>query len=189
MAEKMSENLSFLRFDRAENSKNFSSFLQILKTSFPYEEQREDGDWQRALADDACHARLYFDAQKNPFAILVFWDFEHCRYVEYFALATNARGNGSGTQILKNFIAENHVPVVLEIEPPELNEINTRRLRFYQKLGFHRVAETHMHPPYHAGFARERLVILNTGDAPLTPVLRERFVHDLETRAMRERDF
>lgn len=163
----------------------FEAFFRIFEVSFPFEEQRERPAWSRALSEPACRARVYGNAE-NPCAILVFWHFGHCRYIEYFALDPEMRGGGRGSAILKNFIAEEpDVPVVLEIEPPE-DELTTRRLRFYERLGFARCAEEHFHPPYHAGFPRQRLVVLNTGTAPLSPDARERFVADLENVAMRD---
>lgn len=163
------------------------AFMRIFENAFPVRERRAAEHWLGAFRDPLCRARLYesVPAKKTPVAILVFWDFGHCRYVEYFAVAETERGNGVGSAVLKNFIAESGVPVVLEIEPPEENEKNARRLEFYMRCGFVANAGAHFHPPYRAGFSRERLVILNCGANPLTPEARERFVSDLENRAMR----
>ena len=159
------------------------AFREIFDAAFPEEERRTDADWPAALADPLCNARLY-RADGNARAILVFWDFGRCRYVEYFALAPEARGGGLGSRLLREFLAESAVPVVLEIEPPE-DETTTRRLRFYERLGFARDAREHFHPPYRAGFGRQRLVVLNSGGKPLAADARERFERELETRAMR----
>lgn len=159
------------------------AFREIFDAAFPEEERRTDADWPAALADPLCNARLY-RADGNARAILVFWNFGRCRYVEYFALAPEARGGGLGSRLLREFLAESAVPVVLEIEPPE-DETTTRRLRFYERLGFARDAREHFHPPYRAGFGRQRLVVLNSGGKPLAADARERFERELETRAMR----
>lgn len=156
------------------------SFLRLLDASFPHAERRERRHWESAFRDPLCDARLYGNAE----ALLVFWNFGHCRYVEYFAVSPDARGNGVGSALLKNFIAESDVPVILEIEPPEASEKNARRLKFYERLGFVRNGGEHFHPPYHDGFPRERLVVLNSGASPLSAAARERFVSDLENRAM-----
>lgn len=158
-------------------------FLRLLETAFPHAEQRERRHWADAFRDPLCNARFY--KNENAEALLVFWDFGHCRYVEYFAVSPNARGSGVGSALLKNFIAESGVPVILEIEPPEENEKNERRLKFYERLGFVRNGGEHFHPPYHEGFPRERLVVLNHGAQPLSADARERFTADLENRAMR----
>lgn len=165
------------------DSPRVPAFMKIFRSAFPFEEQREMQDWRGAFADPLCHARVY-ENETETTAILVFWAFGHCRYVEYFALAENARGNGLGSAILENFIREDSAPVVLEIEPPHC-EKNIRRQKFYERLGFRQNAGEHLHPPYHAGFPRERLVLLNHGSAPLSAEARERFIRDLENRAMR----
>lgn len=178
--------VSFTRI-RAWNdaSPDTKTFRAIFDISFPPEEKRADEDWDAALADPICNARL-FRAGGNARAILVFWDFGRCRYIEYFALAPDARGSGLGSRLLREFLAESApVPVVLEIEPPE-DETTTRRLRFYERLGFARDAREHFHPPYRLGFGRQRLVVLNSSGKPLSPDARERFERDIETRAMRD---
>ncbi len=160
------------------------AFAEIFDVSFPFEERRERDDWRGAFRDPLCEARIYGDDENSARAILVVWNFGHCRYVEYFATAPRERGNGLGGKILDAFVAEAPgVPVVLEIEPPE-DTLTRRRLGFYERHGFVRNAGAHFHPPYHAGFSRQRLIPLNSGNAPLSPDARERFVHDLETVAM-----
>jgi len=161
------------------------AFFKIFEASFPFEERRAREDWRNALADLLCDARLYAFSEEPAAAILVAWNFSHCRYVEYFAIAPNVRGGGIGSKLLKNFIEESNVPVVLEILPPEENAANARRLWFYERLGFFRNDGSHFHPPYHAGFSRDRLEILNSGNAPLSAEAREKFIFDLENRAMR----
>jgi len=161
------------------------AFFKIFEASFPFEERRARKDWRNALVDPLCDARLYAFAEEPAVAILVSWNFSHCRYVEYFALAPNVRGGGIGSTLLKNFIEESCVPVILEILPPEENAENARRFRFYERLGFFRNDGLHFHPPYHAGFSRDRLKILNSGNAPLSAEAREKFIFDLENRAMR----
>ncbi len=159
------------------------AFMEIFEASFPFEERRERRDWAGAFRDPRCVARLYGD-ENSARAILVFWNFGHCRYVEYFATAPGERGNGLGGAILDAFVGETpDSPVVLEIEPPE-DELTLRRLRFYERHGFTRDSAEHLHPPYHAGFPRQRLVPLVHGNAPLPPSARERFIRDLETVAM-----
>lgn len=159
------------------------AFMEIFEASFPFEERRERRDWIGAFRDPRCVARLYGD-EDSARAILVFWNFGHCRYVEYFATAPSERGNGLGGAILDAFVDEApDSPVVLEIEPPE-DGLTLRRLRFYERHGFTRDSEEHLHPPYHAGFPRQRLVPLVHGNAPLSPPARERFIRDLEIVAM-----
>jgi hypothetical protein len=52
-----------------------------------------------------------------------------------------------GSSILRPILSEGTL-VALEVEPAELNEDAARRIRFYERLGFHVNDYTYYQPPY-----------------------------------------
>ncbi len=76
------------------------------------------------------------------------WEFEAFRYVEHFAIDASARNSGVGGEALRLFLGQNNQPVVLEVELPE-NDLNRRRIAFYERQGFVFYDQPYFQPPYH----------------------------------------
>lgn len=58
------------------------------------------------------------------------------------------------------FLAQ-HPQTILEIDPLT-TEIASRRLRFYQSLGFVENSYSHAHPSYHSEISDHELVVLSS---------------------------
>lgn len=56
-------------------------------------------------------------------------------------------------------------PVILEAEPPELNETARRRVAFYERLGYKLNPHEYYQPPYKLGGKPLRLVIMSAPNA------------------------
>ena len=68
---------------------------------------------------------------------LNFWELSDFVYLEHFAVDKNLRGKGLGSELIRKLseICAGKT-IVLEAEPPELNEFSSRRIEFYRRLGF-----------------------------------------------------
>ena len=145
----------------------FPAFWEIYDESFPIEEKRVLQDFGDELKDPLCHCLVYPSADGNGLdAILCYWEFSECRYVEYFAISSKKRHSGIGSELLSAFIGEDaSKPVVLEIEPLS-NEKNVRRWHFYERLGFVMNDFEHEYPLYSydgIGELAEHVVVLSHG--------------------------
>ena len=78
---------------------------------------------------------------------ILWWDFEHIRYIEHLAIVPRLRGKGYGQRILKKFTSRPDIPLLLEVEHPD-TEINKRRINFYQRIGFVVNEYEYKQPPY-----------------------------------------
>ena len=76
-------------------------------------------------------------------ASISYWDLGHCLYVEHFAVEQAQRGQGTGSEVLRQFCSQAKTAVVLEINPP-VDEVSRERLRFYDIWD---PATTHSHLP------------------------------------------
>lgn len=94
-------------------------------------------------------------------AFIGVWDFDGYIYIEHFAVNPLLRGQGLGTELLKEFIDKTEKIVLLEIDPL-VDEVSRARLRFYERCGFYVNTFEHQHPPYRKEFDPHRLIVLTT---------------------------
>lgn len=87
--------------------------------------------------------------------ILIYWDLFDFIFGDYLATAPVERNSGYGARIMKTLQMDLSKPIILEVEPPE-NELSSRRIAFYKRLGFH----LSDHPYFMPDFANEKDTIL-----------------------------
>lgn len=157
-------------------------FKALYETSFPLFEQRSAAQQQAAFGDK--RYRLYGYVEQGVFlGFIACWVFDGYRYVEHFAVDTSLRGNGYGSRILADFIAESVAErVVLEIDPV-VDELSAARLRFYRRCGFSEQCFAHVHPPYDRLRQGHGLTVLATG-GEMTAEEYGRFADDLRRVVM-----
>lgn len=91
--------------------------------------------------------------EDNNFAgIAVIWELGICRYLLYLAITEEQRNRQLGSKTLQTLLAESPLPIIGEVERP-INDMNVRRIAFYQRNGFHVETENptllnaaHAHP-------------------------------------------
>lgn len=81
---------------------------------------------------------------------ITFWDMEDFCYIEHFAIEESARNGGIGREVLRQFLKQCDMPVVLEVEKPQ-DEMSKRRIKFYENLGFVLDLHPYQQPPYRQG--------------------------------------
>jgi len=79
--------------------------------------------------------------------ILLWWQFEHLRYVEHFSISDAHKSKGYGSLVLRDFQSEHQDPILLEVGKPE-GKIQQRRISFYQRLGFYLSPYQYIQPAY-----------------------------------------
>lgn len=127
----------------------FKEAWELYEQSFPMEERRPKA-WQ---TDILPHSSYYFELvlqEEALIGLLLWWSFEEVRYIEHFATVPVLRGRGYGKLILEAFVSRDERPVLLEVEPPQ-NEMQQRRIRFYEQSGFILNNHVYQQPPYHQG--------------------------------------
>ena len=127
--------------------------------SFPLFEQRTPQQQSDAFADPRYHL-LAWHEERRLMAYISYWDLGHCLYVEHFAVEQAQRGQGTGSEVLRQFCSQAKTAVVLEIDPP-VDEVSRKRLRFYEHLGFRHNTHSHLHPAYRQEYAPHRLHIMS----------------------------
>ena len=148
-------------------SELFSEIFDILEYSFPENERRDfDAQLEKSKCPEFRTMTLSENGKLRGF--LNFWELSDFVYLEHFAVAKELRGKGLGSELIRQLCAIcTGKTIVLEAEPPELNEFSSRRIEFYRRLGFHTNPFPYKQPPYRAGGEPVELVIMS-GPLPLS---------------------
>lgn len=119
---------------RTIDKDEFPRLFQLMQASFPASEFRNRAK-QLALLDRPGYKPVFVEKGGRIQAFLAEWDFAEFRFIEHFAVDPDARGKGVGSDIMRAYLSEVAVPIVIEVESP-YTEIAKRRISFYEKLAF-----------------------------------------------------
>lgn len=108
----------------------------VYEEAFPEGEKRP---WREHIAMAINNKSYYlfaaFDGD-NLIGILIYWDLQDFIFGDYLAIKPSAREKKYGERIIRTLTNQISKPVIVEVERPE-DELSTRRIGFYQRLGFH----------------------------------------------------
>ncbi|WP_211746884.1 GNAT family N-acetyltransferase [Paenibacillus sp. Marseille-Q4541] len=129
----------------------FEQMYGIMEEAFPLIEYRTY-EGQKALLSNSSYRLLTKEnEQGDVIAFLAGWEFDDFCFVEHIAVKPSIRGGGLGKQLMTDFMQLVNKPVVLEVEPPEEEEMKQRRIGFYERLGFHVNSYSYVQPPLREG--------------------------------------
>lgn len=131
----------------------FERFYNLLENSLPRVEFRSKEN-QKKLTKKHVYEILVCKQNKTIIGAIAFWHLDKFIFIEHFVIDENYRNLGIGTKMLEFIKNEFNSTVILEVELP-YNEMNKRRIAFYERNGF-----------YYNDFEYFQ-VPLNTGDEPL----------------------
>lgn len=123
---------------------------KIYTEAFPPEERRDWKDVMRLLENESIFwlTAAYMDEELIGF--ITGWNFPEFIYMEHFATAPSARNKGYGATIFSGVLSASGKPHVIEVERPD-NEMASRRIGFYERLGLHISDRDYVQPPYAKG--------------------------------------
>ena len=127
----------------------FRKFWEIYTVSFPLNERRIY-EQQKLILDRPDYQLFVYIIENKIIGFIARWINPLFSFVEHFAIAPEFRNKKLGNTILKLFIQNSNLPIILEIEKP-VDDLTLRRLKFYEKSGFCRNEHLHSQPPYHPG--------------------------------------
>lgn len=119
-------------------------------SAFPPEERREFVELKKLISPASPFTVQAFLKEGKYAGFITYWKLVDFYYVEHFAINESARNGGIGGKVLKQFLEQCDMPVVLEVERPE-NEISRRRIGFYERSGFRLDTHPYRQPPYSSG--------------------------------------
>ena len=126
---------------------NFSEVYKRLIDAFPYEERRDEADEKKCfLKKEFNFCEITDDGESVGW--IVFWIFESFLFIEHSAINKEIRSKGYGSKAIELIKTKYNSPVVLEAEFPE-TEMQKKRIKFYENLGFKVNSYNYTQPSYH----------------------------------------
>ena len=131
----MNNELTFEILYKSEiTDERFSTFFSFLEQAMFKEEYRSFSH-QKSLINNDCYKILFCFQNKTVVGVLAFWELDDFVFIEHFIVGKTARNQGVGSKMLKFLKSNCFSTVILEVELP-YNEINKRRIAFYERNGF-----------------------------------------------------
>lgn len=138
----------------------FDQMYSLLQLSFPTSERRDRAGHLGEFSEDKFRSMCYVPGDLKGF--LNYWDFGDFVYAEHFAVAPELRGQGTGSALMRElFDIVGNRPIVLEAEPSADSDIASRRIAFYERLGFVLNEYEYIQPPLIKGESPIPLVIMS----------------------------
>jgi ribosomal protein S18 acetylase RimI-like enzyme len=135
-----------ISFRDIKSQSELEDIKSLYLTAFPSAERREYSGLIQQLNNVECNLNLII-ADQIIAGFIITWDFKEFVFAEHFAVKSEYRGLGIGEGTL-TLIKENfNKPIVLETEL-SLDEISSRRIKFYQLNGFHLLKRRYFQPSY-----------------------------------------
>lgn len=158
------DNINIYSRKRPMTREHFARLFEIMEYSFPEDERRDFEEQFGEFSKPFFHSMCY--EPDGIAGFMNYWDLGSFVYLEHFAVARELRGNGLGAKLMEEFFGiVGGRPVILEAEPPELNETARRRVAFYERLGFNLNPHEYYQPPYKPVGRPVRLVIMSAPKA------------------------
>lgn len=135
--------------------------------SFP-ETERRDFSLFLELMEKNDYFKVYTLSNGGQYVgFITIWQFHGFAYVEHFAVDESARNGGLGGTAMKQFMEKITTPIVLEVELPT-DEMSTRRIGFYERLGFKLDPNEYQQPPYRENASWLPMRLMSYGDIDLS---------------------
>lgn len=136
---------------RHSTHRYYTDFLTLYLNSFPEAERREVSQVANILERDDSPFQIDAIRLRDRFVgFISHWKLSTYRYLEHFAIHPDMRSFGIGGRAMSSFIHQHTEPLLLEVEPME-DELTTRRVRFYESLGYVLRDTPYIQPAYREG--------------------------------------
>jgi GNAT superfamily N-acetyltransferase len=151
-----------LQLYRIKNSADLLKIKNLYVDSFPENERREFHELESQI--HIPENEIYTIAREgDTLGFISIWNFSDFVFIEHFAINSDYRGQGIGSVTIKLIIGNFSKPFVLEVEPPT-DEVSTKRVEFYNRLGFRLVEKFYMQPSYDGVKPEVELRLMYTAD-------------------------
>ncbi|WP_329904324.1 GNAT family N-acetyltransferase [Porphyromonas pogonae] len=146
----------------------------VYHQSFPEHERRPWTDFTVLLdtEPDFTLFIVYATETEAPVGFVTRWNIDNWVYIEHFAIDHSHRNKGFGAMVINavKSLAPSS-PLVLEAEPHD-GLMASRRIRFYERLGFQQMPFDYFQPPYRPTAKSVPLVLMATVPADRAEISR-----------------
>ena len=136
---------------------NFSLVYKRLIDAFPYEERRDEVDEEKCFFKSQFNFCEITDDGESV-GLIAFWVFKGFLFIEHIAINKEIRSKGYGSKTIDLIKAKYNLPIILEAEAPD-TEMQKKRIKFYENLGFKMNSYDYTQPSYHNGESVPLLIL------------------------------
>lgn len=154
-----------LRKLEIQNKSDIEFVEKLYIESFPQNERRSLGKMH-----DLIEQQVIFDVyllilnEDIRIGFYTVWIFDSFSYLEHFAISPEYRNGGYGQQAISKIINKSKLPLIGEIELPEMSNLADRRQNFYKRQGFRIWDIPYFQPPYEDGYDCLPMKLITYGD-------------------------
>ncbi len=134
---------------------------ELYIAAFPPEERREFDQLKLLLNNVECHFYRIFTLHGTLAGFCILWEFPAFVFIEHFAVKPELRGLGIGEKTLDKIKGRFQKNIILETELPT-DELKIRRIRFYERNGYHKLNRTYFQPSYGENKSEVELKLMST---------------------------
>lgn len=134
---------------------------ELYIAAFPPEERREFDQLKLLLNNVECHFYRIFTLPATLAGFCILWEFPAFVFIEHFAVKPELRGLGIGEKTLDKIKGRFQKNIILETELPT-DELKIRRIRFYERNGYHKLNRTYFQPSYGENKSEVELKLMST---------------------------
>jgi ribosomal protein S18 acetylase RimI-like enzyme len=134
---------------------------ELYIAAFPPEERREFDQLKLLLNNEECHFYRIFTLPGTLAGFCILWEFPAFVFIEHFAVKPELRGLGIGEKTLDKIKGRFQKIIILETELPT-DELKIRRIRFYERNGYHKLNRTYFQPSYGENKSEVELKLMST---------------------------
>ena len=138
--------LKFIKIHSVHDS-NYEAVFNLYNSSFPPNERRSRESLEMVLNADSRFNVYALENEQGFVGFFNYWKFSRFYYIEHFAIHPQHRNHSYGSEVIRLFLSTVSLPVVLEVEMPKTITAS-RRIHFYERLGFYVMSNFYMQPPY-----------------------------------------
>ena len=137
---------------------DFDVIYKAMTESFIPEEIRARED-AKALLSESGYGIYKITKDGEWVGFITLWSLCGFTFIEHFVIFAAMRSRGLGEECLKE-LKSRHKALVLEAEPP-VEDIQKRRIGFYQRCGFFTNDFHYIQPSYREGMSGVELVLMS----------------------------
>ncbi|WP_164974088.1 GNAT family N-acetyltransferase [Filimonas effusa] len=150
---------------------------QLYEASFPIEERRLFTAVKELLLNSQMRLVLVTNEARAPVGFVIYWQFDDFVFIEHLAIDAAFRSLGFGKKIIQQLLEGANGCCLLEVEHAHDTD-SEKRIRFYQRLGFHFNEEVYFQPAYHEGGQPVPMLLLS--NSSLLPEKLAQFIKELK---------
>lgn len=128
-------------------SKYFEQLYDLYMSAFPLSERRTRSGFEAEINTEEKFTAVAVLLEDVFVGFFNYWKFDDFFYLENFAVLPEFRSRNVGSATMAHFMARFDKPLVFEVEPP-MDVQATRRIAFYERLGFKILPYDYLQPPY-----------------------------------------